>query len=391
MLSQTARARNARTRFRACGNEWLRFVTSGVSRSFVKNHLSTVPTIVLSISTFSSLDYAWSTGMRKIISTFTFVVLGMLYCGCGETKEVTLYLQDLQVSGAVMNPPVHITDDPSENEIHIIPRIGVGSTKRIDGRIDGHTKVNRNGVFEVDTMTRSDNGVYYQDDGRTNTFTYEGKNLVREIPSYNLGFDLDFGLSKSIALSLGTNYSEIGGQGLWSYRAGLGLRSHKGSTAFRFDAGWQWEEVAFKALTVVTERPFSSSTSTVAFYSDRGKKNQGRFYASLVLNTVHREWPANGFLQIGLTTQKLDDIRPKYLEGQVLIPPFFLVPFDERLINDKRGTFSSTFIHIAPGVYFNIDEQIRFVAGVRVSIETQIEDRSSSTLVVPFVQFDFRF
>ncbi|MBI5472241.1 MAG: hypothetical protein HY961_07840 [Ignavibacteriae bacterium] len=328
--------------------------------------------------------------MKSIHSIASVCVAAIVLFGCAPTKELTMYLQDLQVNGGTTTPPVHITKEPRENEIHIIPRISVGSTNNLTGRIEGHTKVNRNGVFEVDTVVRGDNGVYYQDDGRTNTFTYEGRNLKRVFPSYNLGFDLDFGLSKSVALSFGTNYAEVSGQGLWSYRAGLGFRSHREHLGVRFDVGWQWEELYYTAQTVVAERPLSSSVSTVAFYSDESKSSHGRFYVSIVFNTVHTDWLFNGFLQLGMTSQKLDDIKPRHLDF-VLLSPFFPVPMDNAVQDDKRGDYLSTMVHVVPGLYFDVDDRIRFVAGARVSFETLIEDRTRSVLVTPFVQLDFQF
>ncbi len=311
--------------------------------------------------------------------------------GCGETKEVTLYLQGLQVRGPAMNPPVHITQNPEGNEVHIIPRFSVGSTQTMSGRIQGHTKVNRNGVFRVDTVFRSDSGVVFQDRGNVNVNPFDGKNLTRKFPSYSVGADIDVGLSKVWALSFGTLYSSMDGQGLWSYRAGLGIRSHKGSMGFRIEFGWQWEEFVYEAYTVVTERPLSSSVSTVSFYRDEAKKTFGRFYGSLVLNTVRDNWPVNLFFQVALTGQKLDEIQPRVLQEQLwVIPPFFIVPAEQNLVHDLRGSFSSTFVHVSPGLFINLDENVRVLTGVRISFGPEIDDRSNATIVAPFVQIDLR-
>jgi hypothetical protein len=325
---------------------------------------------------------------RFVATTF---LLSTLFFSCGETKEITLYLQDLQVNGPAMSPPIHITRDPEPNELHVMPRFSIGSIQTFTGRIDGHTMVNKNGLFQVDTIIRSDSGIVFQDRGNVNTHPFRGKNLRRSFPSYSVGFDMDFGLSRGVALSLGTNYSSLDGQGLWGYRAGLGFRHHRGSVGFRIDAGWQWEELGHEALTVVTERPLSGSVSTVAFYRDKGKTTFGRAYGSLVLHTVHPDWVVNPFFQLALTSQRLDDLKPTILEEPVwVIPPFFIVPATQNLVNDLRGKFSSTFVHFAPGLYFNLDENISILTGIRISVDTEVEDRSSSTIIAPFVQFDFR-
>lgn len=173
------------------------------------------------------------------------VVIVMLFCGCGETRELTLYIQDLELHGPVTRLPVHITKDPEQHQITIMPSFWASTSRTSTGVIDGHSPVNGRGVFQVDTIRRTDRGVYFQDPGNINTLTFGGKNLTWLYPSTGGGLDVDLGLSARWALSLGASYSVAGGKGLWAYRAGLGVRQHKGSVGFRLDVGWDWESFAY--------------------------------------------------------------------------------------------------------------------------------------------------
>jgi hypothetical protein len=204
-------------------------------------------------------------------------VVAVLLPGCGETRELTFYMQNLEVNGPVTQPPIYITREPKENEIHIIPRVSIPFQKQVDGRIQGHTPVNANGVFYVDTVYRQDNGVYFQDPGNMNAYQFTGSNLQWKIPSVSVGLDVDVALSRKTSLALGATHSSIGGTGVWTYRAGFGFRERRPeqSMGYRFDVGWMWQEHIYEAATVVTDRPLSGSASTVVFYKDREKERMG--------------------------------------------------------------------------------------------------------------------
>ena len=314
----------------------------------------------------------------------------VLLCGCGESKELTLYLQDLELRGPVSRLPVHITRDPAEQEISIMPSFWAATGRASSGKIDGHSPVNSGGVFHVDTVRRTDNGVFFQDPGNVNSRTFDGKNLSWRYPSTGGGLDIDVGLSARWALSLGASYSVAGGKGLWGYRAGLGLRQHKGSLGLRLDVGWDWESFAYESVTLATDRELTSSVSTVANFRDVGVSTMGNLYAALTINGTDPEWALNPFLQIGISRQTMQDYKPTApkQEGWI-IPPYFLVPAQQLLIvHDLRGKFESTRVHLTPGMYLQVDTDLRLLVGARVSIKSGIEDLSDPLLVLPFVQME---
>jgi hypothetical protein len=319
----------------------------------------------------------------------TFVLASLILTGCGETNEVTLYLQDLNVRGPSGNLPLQLTRDPGEGEFHVTPHVGLPGSVSADGFHDGHTPVNGQGVFQVDTVYNG-YAVSFTDRG-INANTFSGKNLHRQFPSAMVGLDVDYGVSRLIAFSFGAHYSTVGSTGLTGYHAGIAFRQQKGNTGVRFDVGWQWEEFLYDAYTVVTERPLSSQSSTVSFYQDRGKSRQGEFYAALTVNSANPGWYLKPFLQLGITRQGISDIRPAAPQMETwVIPPFFVTSLSPSIVNDKRREFTSTQFIITPGISTDLDESLSIIVGLTLDVETNIEEYSRSTMLVPVIRLDWR-
>ncbi|MEW6510792.1 MAG: hypothetical protein AB1428_07525 [Bacteroidota bacterium] len=271
----------------------------------------------------------------------------------------------------------------------VTPSVWGVTGKQSVGKVDGHSPVNSRGVFQVDTIYRADNAIYFRAPGNANLTTFAGTNLSWIYPTAGGGLDVDVSLSKSWAISLGASYSSAGGKGLWGYRTGLGLRQHKGSLGVRLDVGWAWESIAYEAVTVVTSREISSTTSDVAFFRDIDVSTTGNFYAALTVNGASAERVFNPFIQIGLTRQTLEDYKPTAPKPETwIVPPFYLL-IPVQLVHDLRGRFESTRIHVTPGVSIDLDPQFRLLIGARASIETSVENFTDPVLVSPFIQFDW--
>ena len=317
---------------------------------------------------------------------------GLILSGC-ETHELTLYMQDLKVNGPVTQPPIHITKEPRRGEVHVIPHVSFPTKKKIDGWIEGHTPVNGQGVFQVDTIRNADHSVYFRDPGNVNVYPFQGKNLQWEIPATSVGLDVDVGVSERVALAFGATYSSTGGSGVWAYRVGLGLRGNdaKRPLGWRLDFGWMWQEHLFEALTIVTDRPLSSSASTVAFYQDRKRQTSGSFYGALTINTVKPNWPVNVIFQAGLTRQLISEFEPTVPrpEPSILLPFFLVNPFERTIIVDRRGEFSPTIFHLMPGAYIDIAESVSLIFGLRFSFVTGLDHPSPSTIISPVLQLDW--
>jgi hypothetical protein len=307
----------------------------------------------------------------------------LVLSGC-TTTEYTLYLQDVSIEGAISQPSVRVTDKNAERPLRITPHIAFStrSAPTLAGQIDRHSPVDANGVYQVDAeLDSSNNTVSYRERPGANTYTFTGQNLSWKMPGGSFGVDIDYSLTNHWALSLGTSYSPMNGEGLWGYRLGMGLFTERKSSALRFDAGLQWQEMRYDALTAIV----SSPDNEVGFFQDRGKGMQMDFYGAVTFNTTHADWFANIFLQVALSKQSLAKFKPS------ISAPGYAYPFYSPvvIVHDQRAQFSSTFVIITPGVFFEIDPTMRLLGGVRFNMQTQIIESSPGSIVLPFLQVDW--
>ena len=327
--------------------------------------------------------------MKRII-LLLIQILWLFLAGC-KTTEYTLYLQDVRVKGPISQPPVSITDRNQEKPLRIMPHFSFNSNNRaLGGQIDGHSLVNANGRYMVDTTYGSNNTVSFHERTGSNNLPFLGENLQWDQPSASFGADIDYTFSKHWALSLGADFSSVDGEGLWGYRAGLGLFSESEKSALRIDGGIRWQQLRYQASTVVIKRTLSESSTDeeVYFFRDKGKSTPMNIYAAITLNTKNPEWSVNMFLQAAFSRQSLADFKPTVVDPVIV---FFPVPIPlqpDVIVHDQRAEFSSTFIVFTPGVYLNIDQSLRLLLGARINLQTEIKDSSPDTIVLPFLQLD---
>lgn len=312
----------------------------------------------------------------RLTTPFALFILAFSLFGCATD---VLYLQDVSIKGPASQPPVHITNGNMEKKLRISPHISfdAGRNRTLAGQLDGHSPVDANGIYRVDTIINSNNTISFRENA-ANTMPFTGRNLHWTTPSTSFGVDVDYTMSNHWALSVGTSYSTIEGNGLWGYRAGLGLYHENPTTAIRVDVGAQWQELLYNASTVVV-----TSGYAVGFFHDKGKSMPMDLYGAFTFNTRREDWFTNIFAQIAFSKQSLAKFKPTIVEPVLFpFPPLAVV-------HDERATFSSTFFVITPGVYFNIDPTVRILIGVRINHQTQINESSPDTMVLPFFQLDW--
>ncbi len=127
------------------------------------------------------------------LKVFIAVSLTFFLSSCTTVTD-SLYVQDVNVKGPINQPPIRIAGRDSTTFI-ISPKFFINSNRIYNGRIDGHTQVNSEGIFQVDTIINGNEITYKIAQGK-NTFDYKGENLHWSIPDYMVGLDLDIALSK---------------------------------------------------------------------------------------------------------------------------------------------------------------------------------------------------
>lgn len=315
-------------------------------------------------------------GLSYVVLPALFIS-SFFFSACTVSQDV--YLQEIDVRGPVYQPPVFITDSAEVGEFRIAPLLSFGKAGTLDGTVDGHTKVNRNGVYQLDT-TYNGNEITLQETPDTNTFTYQGKNLRWQTPEMVVGVQGDYAISRTLALAFGFRYSALRNQDFWSGNVGLGLHTTGEMVGFRLEGGVHWSPLAYDALTVVVTRIslFGSTTEDVAVFHDIGRETNLGFYGSLTLNTRRAEWPLNLFLNVALARQRVTNYEP---HTSVFVAPFYT----SVRITDVRASASATFLSVSPGVYLNFDLRQRLILGVRWTKGTDVVE---GNFLSPFIQYE---
>jgi len=326
--------------------------------------------------------------MKKIMLSIEWLSLFLFtFMGCAPSTTVTkIYLQEVEVYGPINSSPVHITDS-SETGVTISPRISFNTKNKVNGKIDQHTLVNSQGVFQIDTIFNNDGTFYFQETPGANKYPFEGKNFTWYTPDLTTSLDIDFKISKSFAIFAGGNYSVVEQKSVWGGLFGIGLMGAGRDAALRFDIGLSIQEIPYNAYTIVsvTNTSTSGTYNYVADYYDISSKTQYNPFAALTINSFNKDWLFNIFLNAGYRTQSLINFTP---EDQVYHNPFYYG--DVYITEDNRGEATAGIIDITPGLYFDFGDTGRILLGAKFNWILQIEDLDYPFQVIPMMQFDFR-
>lgn len=281
---------------------------------------------------------------------------GVLGAGCGTVTDI-VYLQNVEVSGPVIHPPVTINDNAGEGEFRVSPRISLGTQQTIRGHVAGPEKY----------VTRYDN-------------------LAWNVPDASFAFDADLTVSEKVALGFGMTMSGRGGENYGGGHAGLGILFAGDDVAGRFDLGIHLQSLGYDAATVVERHSvflFVSSSDTFYFH-DRGTALLVDYYLSLTVNSTSHRGPVNFFGQLALSRQSLTNFYP-----HTVVDPLSGAILGLTYINvDTRASSSATFLSLTPGLFFRLGNSTRLVLGVHLSKELEIIGASPDVLVTPMVKFD---
>lgn len=311
-------------------------------------------------------------------------LLTIVFTGC-YTVEQTIYLQDIEVSGPLNQPPLQVTTQ-NKTAITITPKISFNNRKYISGYVEDHTTVNDNGIYQIDTIYNSDGSRSYQisDD---NNRPYIDDNLRWDISQINAGLDMDFRLSNGFALTAGISYAGDKERDYFGGTIGFGLFRLNESGAIRFDAGIIWQNMYYDAATVVVSEVreiWSGYTSTdISFFRDRAKSRSVNPYFSLTYNSSFSESPVNFLLSLGFFTQTVVSFEPQTYD------PEYYFWGNAVIVNDKRGESMASFITFTPGLIFSFGPAGEIVAGAKILHENVIGNSKQSTFLSPVIQFNF--
>jgi hypothetical protein len=69
--------------------------------------------------------------------------------GCTITQEI--YLQQVDIKSPVFEPPLLISDSAKSGDFTLSPYISFANNRTFAGSLGSHTKVNRYGIYQLDT------------------------------------------------------------------------------------------------------------------------------------------------------------------------------------------------------------------------------------------------
>jgi hypothetical protein len=312
-----------------------------------------------------SLDHRlnYKRGGPPMKITGTLIITSMLMIGCGTVQD-TIYLQNVQVQGAVSQPPIHVTTKSTGGKsVYLTPHISINSKTSLSGSLSP------------------------QYSGRVpdSLSAFRRKGLNWSLPSVQFGLDLDCGLSDNMALILGGSQSEVNHLSLWGGYAGIGFFDRDENSAIRADLGVQLQEVSYDAATVLerTTTPFwGNPYAQTFFFLDTGKETHLNFFATGTFNSIHDDWVLNPFLQAGFSTQKLTNFSPRNSRVESGLGTY--------ISTDLRAESSAFWLFAVPGVYVNVGQSSRLLLGVRTAYQAGVENANPSVLFSPVLQFDWK-
>ena len=159
------------------------------------------------------------------------LLISLIFCGCADIRQ-TIYLQDADINGPLNHPPIYISD--SRNSITVSPWFSFGSNNQIAGR-SNHSKVNANGVYQVDTIR--DGGEIYYRESSANINEYNQSNVKWNLPEVKAGVDVDLPLSRTISIFGSFNYTSKDLYQITGGSFGFGFYSVKNNGAIRLNIG----------------------------------------------------------------------------------------------------------------------------------------------------------
>jgi len=286
----------------------------------------------------------------------------LLFTGCTTVRD-TLYLQAAEVSGPIIQAPIHLTDSADTPSFTISPRFYYNATNNFHGDI-------KQSFYRLDSL-----------------YEPPDHSLNWNMATINAGIDMDIALSKVFAISFGINYSSQNNFDVWGGNIGIGFNTYIPGTAFRFDAGLQIHSMQYDAYTIVhrtIEEFWGNTHSYTFFFHDVGESTHFDPYFNLTINTAYKSWPVNVFFNAGYVIQTLFSFEPRTTHE------YYGSTNTKYIQTDKRGSSTAGFIYLTPGVYFWLSESSRLLLGSRFYIESLIINSDPNFLVMPMVQVDFR-
>ncbi len=319
-----------------------------------------------------------------LIPTLIFVIIFSF--GCSTFDPFVNRIQEVKTETSSLNKPIKITVDRKKNPFQVNAFFAINGDEISENNIEGHTKVNSKGYFEIDTVDAVGRNSYlFNETEGSNEYFFEGSNFIIENPNYEFGFEVDFAVTNSIALFGGVNYSEFNNKGFIGNNVGIGFFKENEDWSFRFDLGLDNQHSKSVANFVVHEQNFESGTREGIIYQVSRSKSYMDTYLGFTVNSK-KDWLLNVFLNYSIGSKTFYDF--EFTKNDLVFERHGNLSILNQI---DVGEFSYSHIYnsFAFGFYHNVMDFGRIVFGGRY-IKVNDDERDISSLNT-FIQYNFLF
>lgn len=233
---------------------------------------------------------------KKILaSIFTLLMFSTFFVGCASRP----YLQKGEISGLVPHHPIHVVDGKKSKDFIISTQFAYNDQTTIKSNTGTHSKVNGEGVFEVDHD--DDRFVIYDDE---NPYEYTGTNLTWDSPQFKILTNLEYTFSNHFSLLVGGSYGSINKKDYWAMRLGIDIFWEYQLWAINFEPN-----IAVQSLDYEIECIIRDDYDDIGWFeNDNGSDIILSPSIFITLNSKVSDWPFNFFFRTGGGILKLLDV-----------------------------------------------------------------------------------
>ncbi len=309
-----------------------------------------------------------------------------LFTCCSSVDPVVNRIQNVKTETASQNRHIKITADKEDYPLQIGATFSVNGDKNFENSIEGHTKINSKGFFEIDTIqfVGPESFTFTETEG-INDFFFNGDNFSVEYPDYEFGLELDLAVTKFAAFSFGANFYQFSDKSYIGNSFGLGIFKEHNDWGIRFDVGLDIRHSQSIANFVAHQQNFDNGKRDGIFYQIKKSESYLDRYLSLTINT-NRDWLLNLFLSYSLGTKTFYDFTVN--RNDIVYDNFGNLSILNQI---ELGDFEYNQVYnsFAFGMYHNVVDFGRVVFGVRYNTLYDAEKKMNG--INTFIQYDFLF
>ena len=302
--------------------------------------------------------------------TYVLLITFLITQGCTITN-----IQQVEVEAPPLNQAVRINEQPSQSALFARGFLSKNEEGLLETQIAGHTDVNQNGVFEVESLDEPNR---YIERAGVNVQRFRGDNFSWNVPEWQGGLELEWQPAPFLALIGGVGMSELEERTQIRQNAGVGLLFGSEAVAARLDFGMHYYQSRYRILAVQGhEQSFGGDmTRVIDLFEIEHKDPYRNASLGLTLNGRHPGRLVNYFFNYTMGRQTFYDVSDEF---------FFLESGQQKRFDYRYSEHYNAF---AAGLFISVSDNNRFVLGGRWTKYNDEMDKVAFFNL--FAQYDIR-